>query len=592
MNMNVAPMPSNEEQRLAAVAEWCVAHQDCSTELRTLVEWAGRYFNAPMCLISIVSECQQWFMAKTALEADSTPRDVAFCAHTILQAQPLEVLDATQDPRFAENPLVTGAPGIRYYCGAPLLVDKQVAIGSFCIIDTVPREAMDDAQRGMLQAFADMAVQIIAGIRHRNFYDQPTGLFNRVKLECDVQTRLERHDALTVVVFDIMPAQVLTHMIKVLGYNFAHDLTLQVKDLIVSQLDPDLALYKISPTRFAVIVHQHPLAMCARVIGALSDPVQCHQIPVLLDAAVGISPVTRCDDDGSLDWLRRAVGAADAARGNPSRCAHYQPEVDAAQRRAFSLLTSLGAALQSDDELSLHLQPRVELQGHTCNSAEALLRWRHPHLGDISPAEFIALAEKTALIASISLWVMRAVLNILQHAQAPDLRISMNVTARDLENAAFMDTLLAELQHRAIAPWRLQLEFTESVLIEQPEEVRRQLLRARQAGIDIAIDDFGTGYSNWAYLSRIPATLVKLDRSLIQKATHSAKDLLLVQSLVGLANQLGYQVVAEGIETAEQLTCAKAWGCTQAQGYYLARPMPLAAFQTWYCNNRLRRSQI
>ncbi|MNC50963.1 Phytochrome-like protein cph2 [compost metagenome] len=183
-------------------------------------------------------------------------------------------------------------------------------------------------------------------------------------------------------------------------------------------------------------------------------------------------------------------------------------------------------------------------------------------------------------------------LNILQHAQAPDLRISMNVTARDLESAAFMDTLLAELQHRAIAPWRLQLEFTESVLIEHPEEVRRQLLRARQAGIDIAIDDFGTGYSNWAYLSRIPATLVKLDRSLIQKATHSAKDLLLVQSLVGLANQLGYQVVAEGIETAEQLTCAKAWGCTQAQGYYLARPMPLAAFQTWYCNNRLRWSQI
>lgn len=593
--MKVAPVPPNEPDRLAKSAEWCVLHQPQSSELTALVEMARRYFSMPICLVSIVGECEQWFMAKGGRAADATPRDVSFCAHTILQAQPLEVLDAALDPRFADNPLVTGEPGIRYYCGAPLLVDSQVAIGSFCIIDTAPRPALDEAQRSMLTSFSEMAMHIIAGMRRNNFHDQATGLFNRLKLECDVVAGLERGKSLTLLAVDIMAAEALSDIIRGLGYNFAHDLTLQAKARIASQLDNGLSLYKISPTRFGVLLEDaadvQPL--CERIVDALQAPAQCHQIPVLLDAGIGIAPITQqCEDRDGMEWMRRAVAAADTARRRPGRHGWYEPDVDAAQRRAFLLLASLAQALQSDDELSLHLQPRIELPSGRCGSAEALLRWRHPLLGDVAPAEFIPLAEKTALMASLSLWVMRAALRVLACTRDLDFSLSFNVTARDLESAGFMDALLHSLQAQAIEPQRVQLEFTESVLIEQPEEVLQQLLRAHQAGIAIAIDDFGTGYSNWVYLTQIPASIVKLDRSLVHRAASGTREALLVQSVVGLANELGYQVAAEGIETAEQLVQACAWGCVEAQGYFIARPMPAAVFKEWFHDTQQKVSVV
>ncbi|WP_295470644.1 GGDEF and EAL domain-containing protein [uncultured Pseudomonas sp.] len=584
--MQIAPLPDNERERQAKVFELCVEHLDEPEELQALVALAGNHFAVPICLVSIVSEHQQWFMAKTGLDAHSTSRDVSFCAHAIHQPKPLEVPDALLDPRFFDNPLVTGAPGIRYYCGAPLLTENGIAIGSLCVIDTVPRPPMSEAERSMLTGFAEMVMKILVGIRQRNFFDHPTGLLNRFRLECDVLERLARGERFTLLALDIMQASALNDVVTALGYNFAQDLVLEVKQRVTEQLGCDLQLYKISPTRFSVILPegQDVPRLSARMVEALQRPIYCHQIPVPLDPGIGILEISRLEGDGrDLEWLRRAIGAAEAARHEPGRCAWYQPDVDAAQRRAFILLTALVQALQSADQLSLHLQPRIDLDSGCCRSAEALLRWKHPVLGDISPAEFIPLAEKTALITEISAWVMHEALRILAHTRGMDFSISMNVTARDLESSLFMDSLLEELQRLDIHPSRLQLEFTESVLIERLEVVQQQLQRARQAGIDIAIDDFGTGYSNWAYLSRIPASVVKLDRSLVQKSAVTARDRLLVQSLVSLATRLGYRVTAEGIETAELLEQVKTWGCSEAQGFYLGMPMTLAAFEHWYC---------
>ncbi|WP_028632252.1 sensor domain-containing diguanylate cyclase [Pseudomonas parafulva] len=587
--MMVAPVPINEQDRLAEVAEWCVLHHEPSTELKALVDLARRYFSVPTCVVSIVGECQQWFAARAGLDAQTMPRDISFCAHTILQAQPMEVLDATADIRFARNPLVTGEPGVRYYCGAPLMVGQRIAIGSFCIIDTTTRPPLDDAQKAMLVAFAETAMQIISGLRRNVFTDQDTGLFNRLKLEYDVSAALGRWQPLTLLAVDIMPPEALNDIIRGLGYNFAHDLTLQAMARIAAQLDAGLCLYKISPTRFAVLLEDvgNVQPLCQRIVAALQAPAQCHQVPVLLDAGIGIAPITPpADERNSLEWLRRAVAAADSARRNVRRYAWYVPEVDAAQRRALLLLASLGHALLNEGELSLHLQPRIELPSGQCRSAEALLRWHHPQLGNVSPAEFIPLAEKTALMASLSLWVMRAVVGILDNTRGMDFSISLNVTARDLESPTFMDALLSTLQGAAISPRRVQLEFTESVLIEQPEALQLQLQRAQQAGIDIAIDDFGTGYCNWVYLARIPASIVKLDRSLVHHALPGCREALLVRSVIDLASHLKYRVLAEGVETAQQLAQVSAWGCAEAQGFHIARPMPVADFVQWFCNTR------
>ena len=579
---NSAPIPFNEKDRLANLADMCLA-QDSDAELDALVAMVSQRFAVPICLVSIVSARQQWFKAKVGLDSDSTSRDVSFCAHTILGEGPLEITDATLDPRFLANPLVTGAPGIRYYCGVPLITEDGFAIGSLCLIDTAPRRAMNNADLAALIAFAGLAMKILTGIRLRNFLDQPTGLWNRVRLEFDVQGLLAQQGDCGLLAIDIMPVKVLNDIVKALGYNFAHDLTLRVKCLIVGKLGSGVQLYKISPTRFGFILPstQDVKRVCADLVQALQPPVECHGIPVSLDAGIGVLPMSRIGGQ-DLDWLRWLVNAAEEARHSERRWAYYDPEVDAAQRRAFILLSSLSQALANPQQLRLQFQPRIDLATGKCHSAEALLRWQHPVLGAISPAEFIPLAEKTALITDISLWVMASVVRYLKHCPIENLVVSMNVTARDLESCAFIDRLLEELANHAVEPTRIELEFTESVLIEHPEMVDQQLQRARRVGMTVAIDDFGTGYSNWAYLSRIPAAVVKLDKTLIQKIFSSEKDALLVRTLIDLAGELGYRVAAEGIETAEVLEQVKAWGCAEAQGFYLARPMASGDFERWH----------
>ncbi|MBA1200715.1 GGDEF and EAL domain-containing protein [Pseudomonas capeferrum] len=585
------PIPIQESKRLAALSELCLFESQGDVELDAMVNMAARAFKVPICLVSIVSSRQQWFKARAGLAAASTSRDVSFCAYTILQKQPLEIPDATCDPRFLGNPLVTGEPGIRYYCGAPLITEEGLAIGSLCLIDTVGRPAMSESDKSMLVGFADLVMKILTGIRLRNFVDQPTGLMNRMRLHCDVEDRLAQQGELTLLVVDIMTATQLSGVVTALGYNFAHDLILSVKDLIVGQLCGARQLYKISPTRFGFVLPEEVDidSACAGLVQALTPPVECHGVPVTLDAGIGVLPISR-GPDHDLDWLRVVVSAADQARRTSRRWAFYEPKVDAAQRRALILLGSLSQALASTDQLHLVYQPKVDLQSGECRSVEALLRWDHPQLGPVSPAEFIPLAEKTALITDISFWVLTSVIQYLKRCPVEGLAVSMNITARDLENPLFMDRLLEAMAYHQIEPTRIELEFTEGVLIEQPDMVDQQLQRARRVGIGIAIDDFGTGYSNWAYLSRIPATMVKLDKTLVQKVSASTKDALLVKTLIELAGKLGYQVAAEGIETPQMLAQVKAWGCAQGQGFYLARPMSEAAFERWHAQLRPQQS--
>jgi len=157
----------------------------------------------------------------------------------------------------------------------------------------------------------------------------------------------------------------------------------------------------------------------------------------------------------------------------------------------------------------------------------------------------------------------------------------MNITVSDLESAEFVDAMIHEIQQHGLDPAGFELEFTESMLMTNPEEVIRQLERVRKFGVEVAVDDFGTGYSNWAYLKELPANTVKLDQSLISGLGSNQNDKQLVKTLIGLAKGLGYQVVAEGVENQEILDLLIQWGCSEAQGYLIAKPMSAEALEAW-----------
>ncbi|WP_411353727.1 EAL domain-containing protein [Pseudomonas extremaustralis] len=581
---NGAPLPSNETQRLAEVARFCTVDSEQDEVFDKIVAMTSAYFNVPITLISIVEEHRQWFRARVGLEATQTPREVSFCAYTTLDNLMLEVLDATLDPRFKDNALVTGAPHICYYAGAPLITADGFTLGTLCIIDRVPRAPMSERDAAMLKNFAELVMMHIGGVRSRNFVDQPTGLFNRQRFEEDIRQALQLNGACQIYAVDVISPAFLNDIVKALGYSFAAELIQAIKSRLQTLLPQDCLLYKISPTRFGFILNdgQPAAQICARILYHFKHPVQCQGIPIPMQVGIGVLPLLESEEPGR-DWLRLVISAADEARDRQLGWSLYEPQFDAAQRRALMLLSSLPEAIDADTQFSLVYQPKINLSSGCSDCVEALLRWHHPLLGSISPAEFIPLAEKTALMPAIGLWVLNAIVQqaIAWKARGVCLRIAMNITVSDLENAGFVDAMLHEIRIHDLDPEDFELEFTESMLITKPDEVIRQLQRVRQSGIEVAVDDFGTGYSNWAYLKELPANTVKLDQSLISGLSTNQNDKHLVRTLIGLAKGLGYCVVAEGVENQETLDLLIQWGCSQAQGYLIARPMSPAALEDW-----------
>nr|WP_314567185.1 EAL domain-containing protein [uncultured Pseudomonas sp.] len=577
------PTSDYEAQRLQRVAALCARDAEHDVVFEKLVAMASNYFAAPIALISIIDEHQQWFKARIGIEEEQTAREISFCAYSLFDRVPLEILDSHNDERFINNPMVTGTPYIRYYASAPLMTADGFSLGSLCIIDTVPREPMSERDFSMLVYFAELVMMHITGVRARIYIDQPTGLFNRQRFEEDIRQAAATSEHFHVFAVDIVSPAFLNNVVKALGYNFVQDLILAIKVRLHALLPSQCLLYKISPTRFGFLSKGGaPLEqVCARILEDFHTPVECHGIPILMHAGIGVLAVTSGEPQ---DWIRLVVAAADDARDRNLGWSLYQPHIDAAQQRAFMLLSSLPDAMRARHQLSLVFQPKIQLPQGECSGVEALLRWEHPLFGALSPAEFIPLAETTALMNSISFWVLEAVLqqSLSWKQQGLVIRIAMNVTAGDLETPQFIDKMISDIRRLQLDPATFELEFTESALITDADTVSRQLERARGYGIGVAIDDFGTGYSNWTYLRQLPIDSVKLDQSLISNIKTHEKDARLVKTLIELARGLSYKVVAEGVENADTLELVTQWGCSEAQGFLISKPMAAGALADWF----------
>jgi EAL domain-containing protein (putative c-di-GMP-specific phosphodiesterase class I) len=232
-------------------------------------------------------------------------------------------------------------------------------------------------------------------------------------------------------------------------------------------------------------------------------------------------------------------------------------------------------------ELTLHYQPQVELQTQALIGAEALLRWQHPQHGAIAPATFIPLAEQSGLIVPIGEWVLRTAcqqVKTWERMALGPLRMAVNLSARQFSQATLEQTVTQVLTETALEAQWLELELTESLLVQDVDAASAMLTALRATGIRIAIDDFGTGYSSLSYLQRFPLDTLKIDRSFVHQATTNPKTAAIAITVIQMAHQLGLQVVAEGVETLAELTFLQEHACDVAQGYWFSRPVPATAF--------------
>jgi EAL domain-containing protein (putative c-di-GMP-specific phosphodiesterase class I) len=262
----------------------------------------------------------------------------------------------------------------------------------------------------------------------------------------------------------------------------------------------------------------------------------------------------------------------------------YSRSIHFRTKARIDLEVNLGSALKKN-ELHLFYQPKLDIQTGKIAGAEVLLRWKNPQLGNISPADFIPVAEENGLIIPIGEWVF---INGCQQSRAwYDLSsdpfcLSINLSARQFNDPNLIETIKKTLKLHQLAPHQLELEITESTVIDNPRRAINTLNEMKQIGLKISLDDFGTGYSSLGQLKHYPIDTLKIDRSFIQEIPFDNDDKALTKAIITMGKTLGMTVVAEGVETAEQLEFLHEHGCDQIQGFYFQKPLPANEFDQWY----------
>jgi len=253
---------------------------------------------------------------------------------------------------------------------------------------------------------------------------------------------------------------------------------------------------------------------------------------------------------------------------------------DRAKQARDGLVIRLRRALERQ-EFAVHYQPKVNLETGKITGAEALIRWTHPDRGPISPAQFIPVAEDSGLIVPIGNWVRREACKqarIWVDAGLPPVTIAVNVSAMEFRQETFLDDIFRILEETGVDPKLLELELTESVLMKRAESVASVLQELRTRGVRVAVDDFGTGYSSLSYLSKFPIDALKIDQSFVRQITTTPEDTTIVSAIIGMGRSMKLRVIAEGVETPQELAFLQDQQCHEAQGYLFSKPVPAQQF--------------
>ena len=323
------------------------------------------------------------------------------------------------------------------------------------------------------------------------------------------------------------------------------------------------------------------LSVIQRIRAALAEPICLHDLPLLVEASIGIALFPDDGDTGEL-LVKRADAAMYSAKREGTTYAFYDRSAGDHDPKNLTLLAELRRAMDQR-ELTLFYQPKAVLEGGQVSSVEALVRWQHPHRGLIYPDAFIPAAQDTALIGPLTLYVIDEALRQTRawHDEGLELSVSVNVAMRNLLDVEFPREVAQLLERRQVDAELLELEIAESALLANPSRTEAVLEELAELGVRLSIDDFGTAYSSFGYMRRAPISEIKIDRSFVMGMNEASEDMAVVRSAIDLGRNLGIKVVAEGVETQEAWDRLRELGCAEAQGYYLSRPVPPQQLSQW-----------
>ena len=417
-------------------------------------------------------------------------------------------------------------------------------------------------------------------------HDQLTGLPNRMFLQAHLPTAIERSrgaGAMLAVLF--LDLDRFKHINDSRGHEVGDKLLQEIARRVRSAVRPEDVVVRMGGDEFIVVLEkvtgiEQVQATASRINELLGAPVTIDGRALVATVSIGVS---LCPRDGATmgELLKHSDTAMYHAKDSGKNTFRvFSPQLDRAIKQRVAIEASLRAALKLN-QLDVHYQPIIDIHTQKVCGLEALLRWRHPSQGWLSPEKFISVAEETGLIVPIGELVMRRAVQDLarwREQNASVVPVSVNISAVQLERSDLRQTIQSTLDEFRIAPGLLQLELTEGSLFEKRTGAFREdaIEGLRDLGVQIAIDDFGTGYSSLAYLKRWRVDCIKIDRGFVRDLVTDMSDHAIVSAIIAMARNLNIHVVAEGVEGWQQLEMLRNMGCHKAQGYLIARPVPAA----------------
>jgi diguanylate cyclase (GGDEF)-like protein len=436
---------------------------------------------------------------------------------------------------------------------------------------------------GFVQTFKDVTEQREAGtkVHYLVHHDPLTGLPNLAQLRERIPDYLTpglRRDVATA--FIMIDLDSFKNVNDALGHDVGDELLTAIAQRLQAELSERDFLARFGGDEFVILLGglsdpDVASTLTERLLRRIAEPVQVggHQLRIGASAGIAFSPRDGMETDILLKHADIALYQAKRVGRGTYRC-FDQVMIQAVSERRM-LESELRRALEGN-ELELHFQPQFACDTLDVVGVEALLRWRHPTGGYISPATFIPIAEECGLINQLGIWVLEQAC-VEAASWRPRCRVAVNVSVVQLRDGRLQDQIAAVLQRSGLPPDMLEIEVTESVIAEQDRVVLDALNSIRAIGVQVALDDFGTGYSSLSYLWRFPFDRIKIDKSFVQGQEHDTRIRVILETILTLCERLRLPVVCEGVETQQQLGTLRQFGCTDVQGYLLARPMPIGS---------------
>ncbi|MFC1748761.1 EAL domain-containing protein [Pseudomonadota bacterium] len=428
-------------------------------------------------------------------------------------------------------------------------------------------------------------------LQHQALHDALTSLPNRVLLQDRLQqaTRAAKREghSLALMITDLDRFKEIN---DTLGHHYGDLLLQQVAVRVRASLRDSDTVARLGGDEFAVLLPaiQHDdqaIQAAMKISKAMEAPFILENQHFHVGISIGIAMYPK-DGEESAHLMRRADVAMYVSKRSQHEYSFYSPEQDQHSASRLAMASELRIAME-EKQLHVKYQPTVDLKTKKVIGVEALLRWQHPEKGTILPNEFIPLAEQTGMIKSITSFVLEESLQQLHlwHSSGLNLRMAINLSARNLSDPELAANIATQIERWRAIPQQVQLEITESAIMEDTTRAMNTLSRLSAMGIKLSIDDFGTGYSSLAYLKQLPVQEIKIDRSFVEDMLMNNEDKVIVRSTIDLAHNMGHSVIAEGANNDETITLLTEMGCDMAQGYFICTPLSATEVMQWLKTN-------